>query len=58
MDMILSEDTKPIGDLTIGLRYGASLSFGTPHLIPPEGVIITGVPVTGDVLPLLSSKLI
>jgi hypothetical protein len=57
MDMVLSEGTKSVSDLIIGLRCGASLPFGTPRLTPPEGAIIAGVPVAGNVLPLLSSKL-
>ena len=51
MDMVLSEGTKPVSNLIIGVRCGASLPFGTPRLTPPEGAIIAGVPVAGDVLP-------
>lgn len=52
MDMVLSEGTKPVNDLIIGMRCGASLPFGTPRLTPPEGAIIAGVQIAGDVLPL------
>jgi len=35
------------------MRCGASLPFGVPRVTPPEGAIIAGVPIAGDVNPFI-----
>jgi hypothetical protein len=50
MDMVLSEGSKPIvGLIILGMRCGASMPFGLPRLTPPEGAIIAGIPIAGNV---------
>ena len=51
LDMVLSEGIQSASDLMIGMRCGASIPFGTPRLTPPEGAIIAGIAVPGNVVP-------
>jgi len=51
MDMVLFEGAQLTSDLIKGMRCGASGPFGSMRLTPPEGAIIAGVAVAGDVIP-------